>query len=322
MLINLRDVLSSYNNGKFAEVANLMQRYNPMVTDAPVKEANSFYKHSEVQLVQLPDAFDRRFNEGVDTSKSVRTQVGYPIGITETHMEMDALLWKGIKDKEAFVRGETEAFIESLMQKVGHKILYSNEAVNEQIGLTQIYNDRKADFIGEQIISADGTQADGLTSIWMISWNINGIFLVYPEGATAGYAMETFANDTITDDNGKEFKGIKILYQMRLAPVVKNPMYAVRIANIPTNEALEDISIVKLLEQAWIRMRKTKVVGKQAFYCNSIIYNRLMQEIDEKTRYVSGSRLMSPNTEEPVFEWWGVPIKSDDQIMVTEDEVA
>jgi hypothetical protein len=302
MLITLRDVLSSYNDGQFANTANLIHMSNPMLADAPVKEANEFYSHTEMQPIDPLNVYESQVSP-----------VEYPISILEGCLIIDDVMYRGINDKAAYLQQEGGGYIKSLARKMGEKLLYTDSNRGNQISLSSIYNDTKKEFIGQQIIDAGGSEEDGLTSIWLISWDFDGIFLVYPKGTPAGYERKVFTLDTVRDSEGNEFYGTKILFRMRLAPVARNPLFAIRIANIPTNENLEDISITQLMGEALGRMDDLKIYGNKSFYANSLVCNKFLGE--------SGNTRVKANDKASTNMFLDIPIKRQNQIKSNEEEI-
>jgi hypothetical protein len=313
----VRDIITSYNNGELASVANLIYVSNTMIADAPAVEANNFDVHKDVQIVQLPESSRRRYNEGIKASKPVRNKIIVPIGISEAHMNIDQDLFDIQPNKEAWLAQNGETYVQSITIDTGNYLIYADEQVDEQVGIANIFSSMSDEFISKQIINAAGVEANGITSIWLISWHSNGAYLAYPRGSRAGVKIETFASDKLYDSSGGTYKGRSVRYQMRLAPVVKNTRNFVRVANIPTND-IANLRVINLFQAAYLRMKDNGVLGNKVFYVNESIFNALFNEINDKTRalvleYVNG---------EPVFKFWGIAIKKNDQITNAESQVS
>lgn len=316
-LTTIRDVVAAYDGGVYADAANLIYVSNPMLQDAPVQEANNFDVHKDTQIVQLPANSSRKYNEGVKPTKSVRNKILVPIGITESHMNIDKELLDVQPDKAAYLRTEGETHIQSIATTIGRHLIYADSDVDEQVGLANIYNDQSKDFIAKQIIDAGGVEANGLTSIWLIAWQPSNMFLTYPRGSSGGYKMQKFQSDKLYDDAGGAFMGASVMYQMRLAPVPKQIRSVVRVANIPTNN-LSALKPIELFQAAYLRQKDNGIIGNRSFYVNESIFNSLFSQILEQTRALTVEYVNN----EPQFKFWGIPIKKDDQLVNAEAQVA
>jgi hypothetical protein len=268
-----------YTKGRFAEATELIHSSSRMIAAAPIKQANNIDAHKVKWLSPSGKNIEKLFL----------------IGIQEIHLNIDQLMLMGQCDPVSFIRSESHEYIRSLVIGTNKSLFYSAGRKNGPEGLADIYNDMANEFLAPQIIDAGGVEEDGLTSIYLISWDENGVFLVYPRWGEA-YKVEPFRSDIITDKNGGAYRGLSIIFQMRLAIVVENPSNVVRIANIPTNKKLDELNIVELLYEAWLKMENKGVLGNKIFYVNKIIYSKLLDEKNKKIECVGiGNIVFKPH---------------------------
>lgn len=321
----VRDWLSSYQNGEYLEPANLIYLANTMVSDAPAIEANNFDVHIDSQIVQLPQAYRRRYNEGIPSTKSVRNKIVVPIAMFESHLTIDKTWLKRQPDPKAYLKTEADTHLQGLAINVGENLIYGNGDVDDSIGIANIINDKTKDFVARQIIDAGGTEGQGLTSIWLIAWSPMGATLVFPRGSTAGFYREDFASDKTTFSDETTMMSFSALFQMSLAPMIKNTRNVVRIANIPTTTLDTDtMPVSKLLdwlEEAYVKTN-TGVFGKKIIYVNEKIYTKIMKAIRQDVRVIQSLSKNAIGEDFQELRFLGIPIRKNEQITNAEAQVA
>lgn len=261
-------------DGSIASPAEILAETNEIMQDFPVLEANMPLGHRETARTGLPEVFWRRFNKGVQSSKSRTQQMTDTLGMMEARSQIDAKLAELNGNSAAWRMTEEKPFLEAMGQKIAKTIFYGNEKVDtdEFTGLAARYSTLDAATpISKNVIDAGGTTGN-LTSIWLICWNDDTLNMRYPKGLGSNgnpITAEDLGKQEVDVDGGR-MTALETKYTAELGLSVKDWRYAVRIANIPVDALGEDGSgadLWNLLIKAQHRLPMlTK--GRCYFYMN------------------------------------------------------
>ena len=135
-------------DGKIAQIVEVLTEDNAILEDIPWRECNEGTNHKETIRTGLPEVFFRKYNQGVQPSKSTTAQVTDPTCMLEGYSNVDADLVQlnAGGDKGASYRAsEDVTFLEAMNQKVARTLFYgTKDAADEFVGLTPRYNDKSA----------------------------------------------------------------------------------------------------------------------------------------------------------------------------------
>jgi hypothetical protein len=325
-LPTLYDIAKSMNpDGTVATPAEIIAQTNPILRDIPILEANLSTGHRENIRNGLPDAYWRRYNQGVIPSKSRQEQVTDTIGSLWARSQIDEELAKINGNSAAWRLSEEKAFLESMGQELASTIFYGSEIdTPEQFtGLTPRYSDLNPAYpVHQNIIDAGGTTGE-LTSIWLIHWDTDTLNFRYPKGQAQGDIIET--NDmgvqTITDGGGGRYEVLETKFVSNLGLSVKDWRYAVRICNIPVALLTDDGATYDLWTLLTKAMHKIpmKDKGMPYFYMNRTVGTYL--DIQGTNKANIRLKPMELATGEMAEAYRMIPFRECDGLLNTEERV-
>ena len=300
-------------NKNVLEIAEVLAEQNDFIKDAVWQEANQLTSHKHVRRLALPHGTWRKFNKGVPTTVSQTIDVVEDIGMLEDYSEVDKKLIALAKDKEAARWSEDKAHIEGLSQDFADVFIYGNRSLEpEKInGLATRYNSLS----NGNVWDAGGTGSD-LTSIWIVQWGIDKVFLIYPrENETVGIGVKDLGEATLEDANGGKFQGYRTHFTIDVGLVIRDERCVQRICNIETSGTTNTFD-PKLLVKALNHMPNK---GKGAvIYVNETIQSQMDNDAMDKANvlYTVKDLYGVPTTHFRTF-----PIHRIDAILDTESAV-
>jgi hypothetical protein len=314
-------------DGKISALAELLSQTNEILEDAPFIESNLPTGHQVSIRTGLPETFWRAINEGVPSSKSTRAQLTEGIGMLETWADVDVDLANLNGNVNEFRLSEATAFLEAMNQEMASTIFYGNSALNpkEFMGLAPRYNAPTGAGNSQNVLSAGSVSGSDGTSIWLVGWGPQTLFMTYPKGSRAGLIHENLGIQTIEAVNGvagTKMRAYQDHYQWKAGMVVKDWRYAVRIANIDTSAMSADATgaTVKLLELMLRAVHRIPNMGmcRPVFYANRDV--RMMLDIQALNKAANTLKISDVDGT-PVTEFRGIPIKTCDALMSTEGQI-
>jgi hypothetical protein len=232
-------------DGKFPDIAALLNLSNPVLNDMPWFEGNLPTGERTTVRTGLPTAAFRALNEGVPRSKSTTAQVDEGAAMLEAFSQVDrALAIMSPGGPGQFRLDEASTFLESMSQTLATTIFYGNSALNKRTftGLAPRYG-AKGLTTGKNIVDAGGTGSNN-ASIWFAMWGKQTVRGIYPKGTKGGFTHEDvtynkevgsdgFAiGDRIRDGNGNDYMGFTDHFKWNCGLALKDWRYVARVANI------------------------------------------------------------------------------------------
>jgi len=245
-LINpsLIDVLSRTDpDGNISTIIEVAEKSNPIIMDATYQECNDGSKHRTVIRTGIPEPAFRRYNQGVQPSKSTTVPVEDTTGMIEDYCEVDKALADLSGNANAFRASEAAAKLQGFNNFVAHNMFYGDTKTTPEgfMGLDARFNDSSADS-GRQIIDGGGTGSDN-TSIWFVTWGPRGCQLLYPKGSAVGFQHNDRGQTTKQEGSGSTRKLQEIyLDHMKwdLGMTLGDWRSCARVANIDVSELTKD----------------------------------------------------------------------------------
>ena len=265
-------------NGSTAKVAELLSQQNDILEDAVFVQGNLPTGHRVTVRTGLPSIYFRQLNAGVPSSKSTTAQVDEPAAIMEAYSEVDKDLVSLNDNAAEFRMSEDSAFIEAMNQQQASTLFYGNIATDQKqyTGLATRYSSTSAGN-GANVLLGGGAGSVN-TSIYVVGWGPNSVFMPFPKGSTAGLLQEDLGLDTVIDGSGNRFQAYRTHYQWKAGLAVKDWRYCVRIANIDTTNLAAESSaanLVKLIVKGLWRLPSWNGV-RPVIYANRTVYEMLM----------------------------------------------
>lgn len=333
--VTLLDVAKATDpNGNTAEVAELLNQTNEILLDMYVMEGNLPTGHQGTVRTGLPTAIFRQLYQGVPPSKSAKAKVEDACGMLEARSEVDIDTANLNGNLPSFRLSEAQSFLEAMNQTMAGTLFYGNTAVNPErfMGLAPRYSTISGATNGQNIIDAGGTGADN-TSVWLVVWGKNTVAAIYPKGSKAGLLQEDLGIIDAFDANNARFRAYADRFQWKLGLHVKDWRYIVRIANIDVSDLVGATGtqnaqqLLKLMIRAFARIPYPGM-GTPVFYAGRTVKEMLSVQALDKSQnalaIVPAANQMGsvgPGSVQKQLEFFGVPVRTCDQLLTTEARV-
>ena len=315
------DWAKRFGDNRVSAIVEILAQTNEVLDDMKWVEGNLPTGHRTTVRTGLPQGTWRQLNYGVQPGKSTTTQVNDSCGMLETYSEIDKALADLNGNTAEFRLSEDKAFLEGMSQQMAQTVFYGNSSsMPERImGLAPRFNTlNAATATAQNVIDAGGTGTDN-TSIWLVVWGDLTVHGIFPKGSRAGLQMKDLGEQTLRDAVGNPYQGYRTHYKWDAGLTVRDWRYAVRIANIDVGDLAGGggTDLVKHMIRATHKVPSLKT-GQPVFYMNRT--GRQWLDIQAATKDNVMLRL-SEFEGKPVREFLGVPIRTCDQLLNTEDRV-
>jgi hypothetical protein len=267
-------------NGNTADVVELLNQTNDLLTDMLWLEGNLPTGHKSVVRTGLPTSVWRQLYQGVPASKSQRAQITDTCGMLETRAEVDKDLADLNGNQAAFRLTEAQGFVESMNQSMATAMFYETEATNPEriTGLTPRYNALTGSPSSANVISAGGSGADN-TSIWLIVWGKNTVHGIFPKGSKAGLIHQDLGEYDAFDGSNNRYRAYGDRWQWKCGLTVRDWRYAVRICNIDVSDLTGQTGTQANTAATWINKLMIRALaripsmgmGTPVFYANRTV---------------------------------------------------
>lgn len=341
---NLIDWASMSNpDGTIADIAWLLSQCNDVLKDMIFQEGNLPLGHEVSLNAALPQGTWRGNNQGVPSSKPLNSRVKFGIGMLTSYSKVDKA--------EATLNGQVGKFrwtqdqshIEGMSQQVASAMFYSNEGVNPQqfTGFAPYYNTLTLSNAqtANNVISGGGS-SNSNASLWLVGWNDNAIYSIFPKGSQAGLVYEDKGDvRELYDTNGNGYEGYTSYFEWKIGLALKDWRYGVRICNLDTTTAgllgtsPPDLNVL-MCEAANKPPSATRrlsgitetdapgdpIPGSNfTWYCNRTVKTSLeIQAIRDKNVLIG----MKEYAGEPVLMWRDAPVRLVDALLNTEATIS
>lgn len=333
---SLADVLSRTDpDGNISTIIEVAEKSNPIIADAVYQECNDGSKHQTVIRTGIPEPAFRRYNQGVQPSKSTTVPVIDTTGMIEDYCEVDKALADLSGNASAFRASEAVAKLQGFNNFVAHNMFYGSTKTTPEgfMGLDPRFNDSAADS-ARQIIDGGGTGSDN-ASIWFVTWGPRGCQLLYPKGSAAGFQHNDLGEDTKQEGSGSSRKLQQIYMdhmKWDIGLTVGDWRSCARVANIDvsnlTKDAASGADLLDLMIDAeemldtsaavGVDMNGELVQGKTCVYVSRSIAKFLRKQALNKANVnltveeVAGRR---------VTMWGDYPVARIDALLETESQI-
>jgi hypothetical protein len=307
-------------NGNTADLVELLNTTNPILTDAAVVEGNLPTGHRTTVRTGLPTPAWRMLNYGVQPSKSTTVQVDDTSGMLEAYSQVDKDLANLNGNTASFRLSEDRAFIEGMTQEMASTLWYGNTATDPKkfLGLSPRYASLSA-ANADNIIDAGGSSTDN-TSIWLITWSDQTTHLIFPKGSRAGLQSRDLGENTLIDAAGGLYQGYRSHYKWDIGLTMRDWRYNVRICNIDVSNLIADSSAANLTRQMIkaTHLLPSDGMGRSVFYVNRTVSTYLDLQMMTATN-VNLTLIQAAGA--PVMSFRGIPIRRSDALLNTESRV-
>lgn len=338
--VTLLDFAKSIDpDGNTAVVVELLSQQNEILTDMGWIESNLPTGHESTVRTGLPSVVWRRLYKGVPPSKSQRAKVTDTIGMLEARSEVDQAVAELNGNTPQFRLSEADAFLESMNQSMAQTLFYGDVLVNPErfTGLTPRYSSLSAPN-AVNIIDAGGANGDN-TSVWLIVWGPNTVTGIFPKGSKGGILHEDLGLIDVFDDATPpaRYRGYADHWVWKCGICLRDWRYAIRICNIKIADLLAQANTQATTASTWLpnlmikAMARVPVMGKgtAVFYANRTVkemlsimaMNKATNVLSIQEGYNQLGQVSPGSVGNGVLKFMGIPIRTVDQLLITEARV-
>jgi hypothetical protein len=315
-------------NGKIADIAEMMDDVNPILTDMVFQECNDGTQNVTTVRNGLPTAAWIRAYKGYTPSKSTTTQVSDATGNLGSMSEVDVKVLNRYSDKAAFRLSEAHPHIEAMNQEMANTLFYGNSTddPDEFTGLSLRFSahsgtdDTKTSF---NVIDGGGSGSTN-TSIWMVGWGPRTVFGLYPQGTKAGLAHTDKGEQSVRNaTTGVTYFAVVDVWDWNLGLAVRDWRAVSRICNVDTAKlgATGEANLLDLMTDAYYKVERRMSGARFAIYCNQTIAKFLDKQ--SRNEVAAGAGLDFDNVQgKKVLSFRGIPIRVCDALVSTEAAVS
>jgi hypothetical protein len=322
--------------GRQAKVAEVLQEYHDFLDDIPWIEGNQSSGHLSVVRTSLPAGTWRSLNRGITATHPAVGQIENTCGRLESLSHVDVAIAEMANDVNTFRFNQDKAFIQGMGNDLMDTMIYGNVSINPERfeGLAQRYASLGTTYTtSAQILDAGGVGSDN-TSIWLVAWDTDRCYGIYPKGGKGGLDSMNDGLITITDPNnsGNFMKVYQSHYVWRAGIAVDDYRSVVRICNIDVSALLTasdgsdtSANIIKYMSRALDLLPPGFTNGRIAFYMTRQTRGLLRVKMNDKSNlFLQVEHLVSPSgiTRRPTLTFQGVPCRVSDAILHTEDSIS
>ena len=265
--------------------------YSSFMDQAIILPGNNGDSDKAQIITKYPEGQKRGYNEGWQSEEVLGAEARYGSCMIRTRSVVDSSLYNTRKpgEREAWRLRKDQGYMRGLARTAVKTVFYGDRATNSRdaMGLANIVVPGSEAF-GGRIINAGGTTADKQTSIWLINWRPDGMYLFFPQGGEGpGLSVRDMGERYITDKNGKDYLGMVTEFGWDIGVALYDPECVARISNIDTtklskkNSTATSADLIDLMTQA-VEMMPDDNSGKLAFYMNDTLRSVLRRQIANK----------------------------------------
>ena len=305
-------------DGNLATIAEVLAEDNEILQDAIWQPSNDTFSYKVVRRSSLPTGSWRKFNEGVSIEASRTVEELETIGMLETFARNDVDLIKGFPNPTKARMDEAISFLEGMGQTLAETMVYGNASTTPET-FTGLAPRMDALATTTNVLDSGGSGSD-LTSIFVIMWAPNKVFMTYPKGdPNIGIRHEDLGIETVEPSAGTLYRAYVDHFQIKAGMVVKDPRCIGRISNIETtgtSNTFDEDDIIRLLNRMPGRGKGAKI------YVNDTVLTQMEIRLKDKNNvnYVPGKG--EGLVGEPAMYFRSNPIRLVDQILITEAALA
>lgn len=190
------------------DMADLMTKKTPMLEDIPWKEGNLPTGHRVTAVYGAPSPTWRRLNEGIKPTKGETVQFDETCGMLEDYSDIDVRMADLNGNRAAYRLTEDTIKIEGFGQEVARAFLYENalNSPERMHGLSPRYTGANGTQTKDYVLLKGTRSGVNAESIWLINWDPEHVFGVFPKGSVAGLRKRDLGERTLTKADGSQLQ--------------------------------------------------------------------------------------------------------------------
>jgi len=331
---SLADILSrTDSSGNIMPIIEAAANANGIIADASYVECNDGTRHKHVIRTGIPEPAFRRFNQGVQPSKSETVPVVDTTAMIEDYSEVDKALADMSGNADGFRATEIIAKMQGFNNFVAENMIYGDTAATPEgfMGLAPRFSDPSV-ASGRQMVNAGGVGSDN-TSIWFVTWGGKGCNLLYPKGSSVGFQHNYLGETTKEMTSNNLMQIYRDHMRWDIGMTLGDWRSCARICNIDVSELTKDASagadlldlmidaeeLIDTSSTMSVNMEGELVSGKTVIYVGRTIAKFLRKQalnksnVDLRVEEVAGKRCTM---------WGEYEVKRIDAITETEAAIS
>ena len=305
------------DKGNLRKIVEVLNRENAILEDAMFFEADETFSHTVYRRGSLPTPSARVLNDGVALTDSQTTPIRETIMMLHDRSQIDKTILNSSTSPKELRSKRAMPHLEGMSQRMAYYMFYGNAATDPKVftGLSERLDAANSD----NTISSGGTSTGYLTSIYVVSWQEEQCFMIYPR-AHKGVGIEHDQFGPIELDgitSGTKFIGYSDHFSWHCGLAVADTRCIGRLANIPTRAAA---TVGVFDEDDLIELTNNMKLGPQsAIYVPKRIKTIMQIAAKDKTNinYTFDEVLSG----KPVMRFNGIPVKLCEAISTAETEI-
>ena len=236
-------------DGGVARLIEAAERSSVVMQDATFIAANDGDSHQTSIRIGIPEVAERRYNQGIQQTKTTAMAVKEQLAMMEDLSEVDAALAEKSGNVAAYRASERVGKMQAGTNWLERNFFYGSPALSPDtfMGLAPRYSLKSAQS-GSQIIDAGGTGSDN-TSIYAVTWGGWGTNLLYKKGKVAGFEFRDMTPNgpelieaPVQTATRRQMLGYQDWMAMHTGLTVGDWQANVRVANIDVSDLQADVA--------------------------------------------------------------------------------
>jgi hypothetical protein len=221
------------------DMIDLMSKKMPLLEDMPWKEANGMTGHLITSVNSLPTPQWKELNKGIDATKGNSVQFTEACGMLEDRSDVDVKVAELNGNAAAFRASEDKIKLESFAQTLETAVLYENAMTNAARihGLSSRYVATTGYTASSYVLKPGTNSGSNCRSIWLINWNEDKCFGIYPKASMGGLKREDMGKRYVRDQNSKDLLVYTTQFNWDVGLAVADYRYSCRFQWDPDDSA-------------------------------------------------------------------------------------
>lgn len=309
----LVELAKRHRNKIALDIAHSIQ-WNPIIQDAQWFEANGLDSNVHTKAASIPTASVYLVNKGLEATTATTQQVTEPIIDIGDRVELDDTLVQRASNPSQYRYEEDMLHLEGLSRKFMSEFFYGDrsDVIGDLNGLATRYNDPT----DSNVLDEGSTTDNACTSIWVIRWGKNGVFLSYPKNdKTFGLERNDEGKELITTTGNYRAYFRVSTFKMKFALNVRKDAAAQRLGSIDDTDAVDEDNLLEMLANIQEEYGDFK---NTVMYCNTRAWKQLAIAAKD-----AGNTWHPSETPFGTWQWdfMGVPVKICGGLKDTEDDI-
>lgn len=198
--------MATFTDNGYPNLVNVLRRMNPdgslatriaerisskcqLIFDIPWKEGNRIDGHRIHALTSIPAPARRGFNQGVEKSKVLTAPYEERTCLFEEHWAIDSRLAIASGDVNRYRAQDIDKMAMGFRHTIESAFFYDNALTSPETfhGFTPRYNATTGVTTSPYVLKKGTHAGNNSRSIWLISWDENNCYGIYPKGGMPGF---------------------------------------------------------------------------------------------------------------------------------------